>query len=421
MDKKIPEEIKHHFEIKKVQFVVSKFEEYMLNDMYQYDNSSKIKLNRDVTKDFLNEIKTYVKQKRNIRLSCKGETRDGKSLNMLKVVKIILFEIHENSLKNNESYEFMDFETDIDKIVCGNQIEYRKKIKDAKFSDVYLIDENFFNRSGLGSNVEVQQLNDYNSQIAKKNISTIFITPKKFLNVGATLGVSTYGRDSNNWLGRLLVYKFKDDYPYLIGYTVLNLNDLFTDYGCYIYRWIGGCNNVKRVPPHKIDKQLLKHLSCVSDEDKMERVINGVKDLSVCPFYDVCNHPLCKYEHKKDTWIDEEMSGTLDERTQERFELSLKIILELYTELVEEHLTFRLRVKNKKDLSNKVKVKLPRLTNTKFTITESLELVEIIVSNTDVLMLVETLKTLGNEELKHQFFNLECGHIIKREYDNLKT
>ena len=48
-----------------------------------------------------------------------------------------------------------------------------------------------------------------------------------------------------------------------------------------------------------------------------------LEDKKVCPFYNVCNHFLCEYEHKKDTWIEKELKGGLDEREIEKLEVSL--------------------------------------------------------------------------------------------------
>lgn len=398
----IPKEIEKYFENKQVKFKVSKFEEYMINDIYESDESSKIKLNRNVTQDLLNEIDLYIEEKRNIRYSMKGETRDGKSLISLKLLYIIIKKLGKNF---NDYVEYM---------VCGNQIEYRKKLKNAEFGDAFLIDENFFNQSGLGANIESAQLKDYNSQIAKMNISCIFINPEKFLNVGATLGISTYGRDSKNWLSRVLIYKFKNNFPYLIGYAIINVGTLFSDNGCYIYRETGGCNNTNNIKFKDINPILLKYSNCIPKKYNEKDIINNGK---VCPMYNVCTHGLCKYEHKKDSWIKSEMTGTLDERTYERFKLSIELMLDLGCELILESNIIKIKAKNSKDLKNRVKIKLYKFTNTKMGIGEFDELIEIIKSNTYLDMFIETLIVLENKQLKEKAFNIENGNIIEDMYN----
>lgn len=399
---KIPERIKHYFEHKNVKFEVDRFEQYMLNDIYQHDESAKIKLNRDVSKDFINSIHQYLKQKRNIRYSVKGGTRDGKSLAMLKLGDIILV------------FNDVDFNENIDKCVCGNQVEYRLKLKNAEFGDFYLVDENFFGGQGVGSGIEITQLKDANAQIAKENISVIYINPEKFLNVGATLGLATYGRDSKNWLTRFLVYKFKDNYPYLVGYVVIDVGDLFRKYGCFIYKFSGGCTNSERITIDKIPKEIIEESICIPDEfrenpSKAEKKVKLDKKgfPKSCPFYEVCKHGLCKYEHKKDSWISKEMSGGMDDRTLERFKVACQLIFTLEPKYNLKIDSLTLKAKNGKDLKNRIRLRMHNFTNTKFGVAEFDELVEIIKTNTDLNMLMETLKTINDEELTNKLFNVE--------------
>lgn len=401
----IPKELEEDFKILNEEFEVSKFEEYMLHDIYEVDERSKVKLNRDVTDEFMQEIQMYKKQKRNIRYALKGETRSGKSLVALKIGDIILIDS-----------PTQEFTRDIDSIVCGNQIEYRKRLKEAQFGDFYLVDENFFNNSGIGANIEADQLKDYNAIIAKKNVSVLFINPEKFLNVGATMGLSTYGRDAKNWLSRLLVYKFKDGFPFLIGYIVVDIGQMFRKHGCYIYKEVGGCNNTNKKNFEDIPKKFIKHSSCLPKKIDKEKLVT---DHQTCPFYNMCNHGLCKYEKKKDTWIDKEMKGGLDERTYERFHLSLELIALLDPEIIAEAQSIKLKAKSGKDLKNRVRLILPSLTNTKFGIAEFDELLEMVKTNCDLSMTCQTLKTLQDEELKQKFFNLDGGETIRTIYEKL--
>ncbi len=329
----------------------------------------------------------------------------GKSLIGHKIADVIL------------DYRCLNFNDEVLKYTCGNQIEYRQNLQTAKFGDYYLVDENFFNRSGLGANIEATQLQDYNNIIAKKNINVVFITPEKFINVGATLGLSAFGRDSKNWLSKFLVYKFKDNFPYLIGYVIFDIGNLFRKHGCYVYKFVGGCNNVNKLNISDIPKEIIKHSWAIPKKyDK--KLIKKASD-EVCPFFEICNHGLCKYEHKKDSWIEKEMKGGLDERTYERFKLSLYMILELLLEIDSDSGFIKLKAKNSKDLKNKVKLKYTKYTNTKMGIGEFDEFVEIIKSNCDIDMLADTLKQINDEKITNKFFEIDESGIIKQTFLNI--
>lgn len=406
----LPEDIREEFKHCDIVFQVSEFEEMMLNDIYQHDESTKIKLNRNVTDVFFREFEKYHDQKRNIRYNIKGETRDGKSYVGLKFMDL---SFDKQGISFNEKSDYY---------TCGNQIEYRQKLQNAKFGEFYLIDENFFTRAGLGANIEATQMTDYNNIIAKKNIGSVFITPQKFLSTGAVLGFATYGRDSNNWLTRCLLFKFKDGFPYLMGYIVLDIGALFRKHGCLIYKFTGGCTNSKRVEIKDINEKFIKYSFCIPDEFKidssnlkLDRDEDG--NLVNCPYYEVCTHGVCRYERKKDSWIDKEMKGGLDERTEERFRIACELILELSPTIIPENNIVRVKAKNGKDLKNRVKLKIHKFSNAKMGIAEFDELLEIIKSNTDISMLSETLVQLGDENLIQKFINIDEFGIIKEQVE----
>jgi len=402
----IEPELVKDFKIKNVDFTLSRFEEIMIQDVYAYDETSKVKLNRDMTQEFFNELKMTYDEKRNQRHNIKGETRSGKSLIGLKEFDIYC------------DYYGKDFNSGIEKAVCGNQVEYRLKLKTAEFGDFYLIDENFFTRAGHGANIEAGQLLDYNNIIAKKNIHNVFITPSQFIRTGATLGLAYYGRDNNNWLSRFLVYKFKDNIPFLIGYVVFNIGKLFQKHGCYLYKTFGGCTNPNKKLFEDINPLHLKFSRCIpKDYDKTKLVINKES----CPFYNVCTHGLCKYEKKKDSWIEKELKGGLDERTGERFLLSVKIILYFSPYYDEEKNILQFEdIKSFKELKVKLKLALVQFTNTKFSITEEELLSETIKANLTPSSLFQTLESLEKLNYLEHFFNIENGLILEQKYEEYK-
>ena len=365
---KSKQEIIEELKPKNIMFKVDRFEELILQDISQYDEDTKIKLNRDLTKDFNKWLLGKIEAKEQIKINIKGETRSGKSLIGLKI----------NFLTTKE-YEHKEFE--IEKIVCANQKELRVKLNTCEFGDSYLIDENAFANVGMGSITELQQLKDINNIIAKQNIHMVYITPQTFLLTGATMGLSYFGKDTKNWVSRFLLYSLKGGTPVLLGYVIFDVGSLFRDTGCLIYKLTGGCTNPKRLELKDIPKEYIEYSDCIPKTNgKVEGEI--LDDKKNCPFYKICKSPMCAYEHKKDKWIEREMRGGIGERELERYEISLRLFKELVI-LNEETGKLRLNAKNGKELKLKLKMKLPTLSNTKYTGVEVEEILQTTISLLD--------------------------------------
>ena len=405
---KIPEAFLDNFKIKNVDFKVDEIEELIMQDIMQSDENTRIKLNRDVTNTFLEWIDNKIEKKENVSLNTKGNTRSGKSLVNLKLVE-----------RTNRKYK-KPFDTL--KIVCANQKEYRQKLQTAKFGDSFQIDENAFANVGDGSMTELQQLKDVQNIIAKENIHTFYITPRNFLPTGAIVGLSYWGKDSKNWLSRFLLYSLKGSNPILLGFVMINVGDLFNDYGCFFNRLFGGCTNPNRltlrevtsdtlefdiweedviVKKKSISRDFLKYSSCIpSSIRESPDIINKLNltsrdiERKSCPFFRICQHPLCQYEIKKDGWILREMTGGLDERQEERYRVALGLIQRVgfYNADIGK---FMLRARNGKDLNVKVNLFIPQITNTKFTKVEKEEIISIIQSVSDIGMFKEIVRQLG--------------------------
>lgn len=379
------EEIEKELKPNKPNFSVDMFEDLIIQDISQNDSDMQVKLNRDLTNYFNKWIKQKLDAKEQIKISVKGETRSGKSLIALKIMKKIA--------------DYYNKEFNTDKIVCANQSELKQKLQDADFGDCFQVDENAFARSGMGSNVESQQLSDINNIIAKQNIHMGYITPRTFLNVGSTLGLAYFGKDTLNWVSRFLLYSLKGASPVLLGYVVFDVGSLFRETGCYIYREIGGCTNPHKYTKDEIPEKHLNVTTCIPDDYDEDKIID---DKKTCPFYDVCTSAMAQYEHKKDKWIDKEMKGNLDERTLERYKLSVKIMEEMGV-YDEENDGLKLSAKNKKDFVNKVTLKLPTMTNTKFTISEQNEIISILESMSSIDFFKNVCSVIGeNAEEKIQ-------------------
>jgi len=201
------QEFEKLLEVKNINFKVDKFEALILQDMTRFDEDTRIKLNRNLTKTFNEWLQGKLEAKEMVKINIKGETRSGKSLIGLKIIFSL-----------TKFYDDKNFDTENQ--VCANQKEYRQKVAIAEFGDSFLVDENAFANVGIGSMSEVQQLKDVLNITAKKNLHTIFITPRAFLDTGATMGLAYYGKDTNNWLSRFLLYSLKNNMPTLLGYVV---------------------------------------------------------------------------------------------------------------------------------------------------------------------------------------------------------
>jgi hypothetical protein len=153
-----------------------------------------------------------------------------------------------------------------------------------------------------------------------------------------------------------------------------------------MYDTLGGCTNPAQKMKDDIPERFRKNSDCIPEDYDPSKIRDDGK---VCPFYDVCKSAMAQYEHKKDTWIQREMQGDLDERTRERYELAIKC-LRIFGVLDDDGAggeVIKLVASNQKDMRNKVKAKLPRLGNTKLTITEQEEILSIIQSMTNVSFL----------------------------------
>lgn len=376
---------------KNINFKVDSFEEIQLEDMIKFDESIRVKLNRNLTSLFNEWLIEKLEAKELVKINIKGEVRSGKSLIGLKILNTL-----------TKFYPEKNFDTNLQ--VMANQKEYRKAVQNAIFGDSYLVDENAFSSVGVGSMSELQQLKDLMNITAKKNLHTIFITPRVFLDTGATLGLAYYGKDVKNWLSRFLLYSLKNGVPSLMGYVIFDVGVLFQDTGCLIYNEIGGCTNPKRKSLNQIKKENIKFSSCIK-KDYKDTDLNH--SLEQCPFYNICTSQMCNYEHKKDSWINRELKGGLSERDLDKMETATKLFKE-FVEIDSETGQLRLKAKNGKELKIKIKMKIPLLTNTKYVGVEYEEIMTLITSMIDLDFLKDILKQL---DINYNDYLKECNLI----------
>jgi len=371
------EKILEELKAKNIKFKVDVLDQIRFNNLLNSSESLRIALNTNLTSKFNSYIEDKLKAKEQVKLNIKGETRSGKSLVGLKLIH-----------KITTNYKDKNF--DSVKQVCANQRELLQKLNEVIFGDSFLIDENAFTNVGSGSMTQLQQLKDINNIVAKENIHLISITPQVFMNTGATYGLEYYGRDSKNWLSRFLLLSLKNNMPELIGYVIFDIGKLFQETGCLIYNLTGGCTNPNKLKYEDLPKDYIKYSSCISKDfslDELQKEKN-------CPFYNVCSSQLCKYEHKKDKWIQRELKGGLREREIEKYDLGLSLFLE-FAYIEEEKISLTSNKRN--DLKTRVKLKLPMMTNTQFTGVEIEEITSIIYTLTDLKFLKQVCESLEKD------------------------
>jgi len=349
---KTKDEILKELEPINVNFIIDELELVMLRDIILNSESSKEKLHRNLTTEFNNWFDQKFKMKEQKKINIKGRTRSGKSLVGLKLIK--------------KSCDQKDISFKVEDSVCGNQSEFKKKLNKKWYGQNYLVDENAFSNVGEGSRTEMSQITDINNIIAKNNNDIVYITPQAFLRTGAEYSLQFFAKDLKNWLSKFLLFNTAQGLPVLLGYVIFDVSTLFKETGCLIYSKTGGCTNPNRLKFKDIEEDYIKNSDCIPKKfDKKLLIGTGAE----CPFYNICNSEMNFYEKKKDKWISKELAGGMSEREGERLEIALKIFQKMFN--LEEK---KFNAKNKSELFLKIKTKLPFLSNSKFTITETKEI-----------------------------------------------
>lgn len=174
--------------------------------------------NKDLTALFYQYLDDKQRLREPVTLNIKGTVRSGKSTIAITIACRIC-----------ERYG-TEFEVDN---ICANEYDFLDKVKTAKINSVYVIDESKEGVFGVGSMAKRMKINDIQNIIAKRNISTIWLTPRKFNDTNADYGLHTIGRarNSNPRLVKLLLYNLLDKsvgsmIPF--GYVVIPIfNDIY--------------------------------------------------------------------------------------------------------------------------------------------------------------------------------------------------
>jgi hypothetical protein len=231
----------------------------------------------NITPQIYGYITHKVKMKENLNLAVKGETRSGKSTVAMSIGTYV-------SALSTVPYTVTH--------ICANESEYYNRVKHAKFSEFYHIDEQKESKFGTGAFREEMAIMDIQNIIAKQCIHTVWLYPSDFISRNSVYGFETYGKDLKNKLNRCIVYDLRKS---ILG----------------MMQPLGYCIFAKYQDPNyqKIPKEQWS--------DYRKRNSN---DLGRQDFDSLLEE---QYEMKKDEWIKREQERDTGYHHEERFKLGL--------------------------------------------------------------------------------------------------
>lgn len=229
------------------------------------------------TSFFWSEIWRYIYEKKVVRITIMGETRGGKSeeaqtiaINYTRIFNALLKKGHFKKIDitydTGAGIEISHLEIETDHI-HANQSSYLYHLRDVtrdkklKFGQIHIIDEDRDNIGGIGSFSEEMEIENLNNIVAKFMQAEIWITPKRFQTMNTPYGLNCLIKDEENKINWSLIYKIEMSSAGLREQNFLG--------------WVG-------ISLHK-EKSL--------------------RD---------------KYQQKKNSWIEQELKGTINERAQRR-------------------------------------------------------------------------------------------------------
>lgn len=189
---------------------------------YMRDDSKFLRMyNTNLTPLFFKYVDDKVRLREPVSIGIKGFTRSGKSTIGITIACRI-------SELNGKKFSINN--------ICANEFDFLEKIKKAKDNDVFVVDEAKESVFGIGSLAKRMKIEDVQNIIAKLNISTIWITPRKFNDTNSDYGLRTLGRARNikPRLNKALIYNLAEGTKGQIipfGYVVIpTFMDVY-DYG----------------------------------------------------------------------------------------------------------------------------------------------------------------------------------------------
>lgn len=259
----------------------------------------------DLTEEFIKTLyaKATNSPPENITIEIKGQTRSGKSTLGIFLCKLISY------------WWGLDFTVDN---ILPNQTELLYRLKDAKYGETFLVDEQLPEDFGEGIVRESGQLLKNLNICAKKCNNLVFVYPQHFTSRNAPFGLETFAKDTQN---KLIKAWYHDLERKSFGFA-----------GVYPRGYI--------IVPKYVDEDYKKI--------KKERWSKKRKDNFAERGYDFDSLLEEQYEEKKDAWIEEVRSLDGSMREQKK--------LELASELANDDFFMKLSSKGKKEAFLKMKI-----------------------------------------------------------------
>lgn len=229
------------------------------------------------TRFFWSEMWRYAYERKVFRVTIMGETRGGKS-EEAQTIGINWCRIF-NALYDAGHYKDIDIHYEdgspllLEKIsitkatIHANQSVYLYHLRDVtrsqtlRFGQMQIIDEDRDNPGGIGSFSEEMEIENLNNIVAKFMQCEIWITPKRFQVMNTPYGLNCLIKDEINRINWSLIYKIEMNSSGLREQNFLG--------------WVG--------------------IALHTDKDLRQQ-----------------------YSDKKDTWIEQELKGSINERSQRR-------------------------------------------------------------------------------------------------------
>jgi hypothetical protein len=192
-----PKRLNFSFDLSKCHFELDILQEKLLQFYLRSDSKFRRAFSMNYTGEFLQYFKDKVRLREPTTLSVMGNTRSGKSY-----TSIGLAGIHQALYHRKFSIDY----------ICANKMEFLEKIKnmpeEKTLDRIYLIDEEK-DLFGQGSLAKKTRFDNLMGIIAKRNISTINLTPHSFAYQEANYGLRVFGRDFNQKICRLMLYNLQ--------------------------------------------------------------------------------------------------------------------------------------------------------------------------------------------------------------------
>jgi hypothetical protein len=265
-----------------LKFEISPIQDFLIKKEMSTSEAFARAYHTDMTKVFFDYLDYKIKNKENVAVGIKGQTRSGKSL----TGHSISWHVANLNAKyvGGKPSDYYHIEN-----VCATESEYAYFVKEADANSIYQIDEQRESKFQMGSVREELYIMDVQNIIAKAQIHSIWIYPTDFIERNCQLGLETIGKDPLRKVTKLMVYDL----------TKSRLGFGFTPLG-YVIIPVG-------------------HLWTCKEIDTYKRCDDFGKP--ICPKFKECQRFMALYEKKKNLWIQQEKDQQMGHMQEQRFKM----------------------------------------------------------------------------------------------------